>query len=272
MTNANVDSTHDENEQLSRRWMLRSVVGAGFAIGVAGIGWSKLAVADNDDDDDEDDDNSGSGHGGHDDAGDDNSGRDHDEDDRDDDFPVNSSPVADVTTIEIRDETFIPAHIIIDPGQTVTWNNLDDDEHTATGATFDTGTLDRGESGQVRFDTPGKYVFVCQFHADMQGSVTVRGEVATPIASPEASPASTGETVAVSIIDLAFSPPDLIVPIGTKVVWTNTGQIPHTVTGKFYSSDILQPGDTAEFVFTTAGTFPYICALHDGMSGTVTVE
>ncbi|MGH2550932.1 MAG: cupredoxin domain-containing protein [Thermomicrobiales bacterium] len=267
MTNTEIDPTVEETDQPSRRWMLRSIVGAGLAVGIAGIGWSKLAVADNDDEDD--DDNSGSGGGGHDDSEDDHSGRDHAEDDGN--TQANSSPVADVTTINIRDETFIPANIIIDPGQTVTWNNLDDDEHTATGATFDTGTLDRGESGEVRFDTPGVYVFVCQFHAEMQGSVTVRGEVATPIASPEASPASAGETASVSIIDLAFDPAALTVPSGTNVIWTNTGQIPHTVTGSFYSSDILQPGDAAEYVFTTAGTFSYICALHDGMSGTITV-
>lgn len=266
MTKLIEERSNDEHELLSRRRLMRTTVAAGIALSIGGVGVSRLATAHDDNDDDD------SSH----DADD-----DHDDDDRNDDFDdshdddhvtqASSSPVSDVTTIEIRHETFIPAHIIIDPGQTVTWNNLDDDEHTATGATFDTGTLDRGESAQVRFDTPGVYAFVCRFHAHMQGSVTVRGEVATPIASPAASPAGTGETASVSIVDLAFNPPDLIVAIGTKVVWTNTGQIPHTVTGKFYSSDILQPADTAEFVFTTAGTYSYICALHDGMSGTITV-
>ncbi|CAN5507839.1 hypothetical protein BH09CHL1_BH09CHL1_21590 [soil metagenome] len=266
MTKQIDDQSNDEHELLSRRRWMRTVIAAGVALSIAGVGVSKIAIAHDDNDDDD------SGH---------DSDDDHDDDDRNDDFDdshdddhatqASSSQVADVTTIEIRDETYIPAHIIIDPGQTVTWNNLDDDEHTATGATFDTGELDRGDSSQIRFDTPGVYAFVCRYHSHMQGSVTVRGDVATPIASPEASPASAGETASVSIVDLAFNPPDLIVTKGTKVVWTNTGQIPHTVTGKFYSSDILQPADTAEYVFTSAGTFTYVCALHDGMSGTVTV-
>jgi plastocyanin len=274
MTNRNEELTNSESELLSRRHWLRATVATGAGIGIAGIGLSRLAVAHDDDhgedDNDRDDDNSGPGNG---DDHDDHSGRDHDEDDdRDDDVPANSSPVAGVTTVEIRDEAFVPAHIIIDPGQTVTWNNLDDDEHTATGATFDTGVLDRGESGQVRFDTPGVYAYVCQFHAHMQGSVTVRGAVATPVASPQASSAGTGETTAVSIIDFAFDPVTVTIPTGTKIVWTNSGQAPHTMTGSFFSSDILQPGDSTEFVFTSPGSFPYVCALHEQMSGEIVVE
>jgi plastocyanin len=274
MTHPIEDPMSNENELQSRRKWLRVTVATAAGIGIAGAGLSRLAMArdddDHDDDDDRDDDNSGPGNG---DDRDDHSGRDHDEDDdHDDDVPANSSPVNGVTTVEIRDEAFLPAHIIIDPGQTVTWSNLDDDEHTATGATFDTGVLDRGESGRVRFDTPGAYAYVCQFHAHMQGSVTVRGEIATPVASPQASPAGTGEVATVSIIDFAFDPPILTIPAGTSVVWTNNGQAPHTMTGSFFSSDILQPGDSTEFVFTSPGSFPYVCALHEQMSGEIVVE
>ncbi len=246
-------------ERRSRRQWLRALGGVGIGIGLAG--GLRFAGAH---DEEDDDDNSGSGQSGNDDRG-----RDHDEDDAPQQL---GSPVSGVTTIEIRDEAFIPAQIIIDPGQTVTWRNFDDDEHTATGASFDTGVLDRGDSAEIRFDTPGVYAFVCQFHAHMQGSVTVRGEIATPVASPQASPAATGAETAISIIDFAFDPPQLTIPAGTRVVWTNTGAAPHTVTGEFLSTDLLQPGATAEFTFTTPGSYPYACALHAQMTAEIVVE
>jgi len=252
--------TAEELERRTRRQWLRAISAISIGVGLAG----GLRLAGAHDDEDDDDDNSGRGHGD-----DDDHGRDHDEDDAP---QLLGSPVSGVTTIEIRDEAFIPPQIIIDPGQTVTWHNLDDDEHTATGAKFDTGVLDRDDSAEIRFDTPGVYAFVCQFHAHMQGSVTVRGEVATPAASPQASPAVSGGDAAISIIDFAFDPPKLTIPAGTRVTWTNTGAAPHTVTGDFLSTDLLQPGSTAEFTFTTPGSYPYVCALHAQMSAEIVVE
>lgn len=254
--------TAEELERRTRRQWLRAIGAIGIGVGLAG----GLRLAGAHDEDDDDDDNSGRGHG---DDHDDDRGRDHDEDDAP---QLLGSPVAGVTTIEIRDEAFTPPQIIIDPGQTVTWRNFDDDEHTATGAKFDTGVMHEGDSAEVRFDTPGVYAFVCQFHAHMQGSVTVRGEVATPIASPQASPAATSGSAEVSIIDFAFDPPQLTVPAGTRVTWTNTGAAQHTVTGEFLSTDLLQPGATAEFTFTNPGSYPYVCALHAQMSAEIVVE
>lgn len=85
------------------------------------------------------------------------------------------------------------------------------------------------------------------------------------------------------------------IPVGSKVSFINDNMIvPHTVTfgpvptgpsalapsgdptnytGGALSSGILEPGKTFTVTFKKAGTFPYICLLHDemGMVGTVKV-
>jgi plastocyanin len=85
------------------------------------------------------------------------------------------------------------------------------------------------------------------------------------------------------------------VTVGTKVTFENiTREVPHTVTfgreppgpavltpsgdpthysGGALNSGILLPGKSFTVTFTKAGTFPYICALHDtmGMKGKVVV-
>jgi hypothetical protein len=55
-------------------------------------------------------------------------------------------------------------------------------------------------------------------------------------------------------------------------VWTNTGQAPHTVTGDFADSGILEPGQTFSHTFTETGDFSYICAIHPQMTGTIRVS
>lgn len=80
---------------------------------------------------------------------------------------------------------------------------------------------------------------------------------------------STGSSV--SIVDFAFQPSSLSVPVGTTVTWTNKGATAHTVTFADFDSGQLQPGMTFQHTFATAGTFPYHCSNHTSMTATVTV-
>ena len=63
-------------------------------------------------------------------------------------------------------------------------------------------------------------------------------------------------------------------PLGTTVVWTDTGAENHTVsaTEGSFGSDILQPGLTFSHTFDAAGTFDYVCRLHDEMRAVIVVE
>ena len=86
------------------------------------------------------------------------------------------------------------------------------------------------------------------------------------------------QTVEVEADDNYFEPKALTVKAGTKVVWGNEGQRPHTITadnGAFNSGN-LGTGASFSFTFAQAGTYPYYCEYHggpggQGMAGTITV-
>jgi plastocyanin len=86
-----------------------------------------------------------------------------------------------------------------------------------------------------------------------------------------------GEKVAVEIVDIDFDPKSATVPAGATVTWTNTGDLPHTVTkdggpGEDFDSGTLQPGDTFEQTFDAPGKIDYLCTIHSGQTGTLTVN
>jgi plastocyanin len=109
---------------------------------------------------------------------------------------------------------------------------------------------------------------------DAAGTTTTE-QTDTGAAPPEA---GGGETVTVDIPSISFEPADVTVKAGTTVKWTNTDDLPHTVTkeggpgGDFDSGD-LEPGSGEfELVFDVKGTVDYVCTIHPGQAGTVTVE
>lgn len=82
----------------------------------------------------------------------------------------------------------------------------------------------------------------------------------------------------VSAGDSYFSPQTITVPVGSTVTWTNSGNMPHTVTSDtgLFNSGSLSPGSTYSVSFGVAGTYHYYCSFHggvggSGMSGTVIV-
>lgn len=78
---------------------------------------------------------------------------------------------------------------------------------------------------------------------------------------------------AVSIVDFAFQPGSVEVPVGGSVTWTNNGSATHTVTSDSgaFDSGQLAPGASFSQTFDTAGTFTYHCSIHPQMTGTVIV-
>ncbi|MBI2912437.1 MAG: cupredoxin domain-containing protein [Chloroflexi bacterium] len=76
--------------------------------------------------------------------------------------------------VRIVDFRFEPTVLNVTPGTVVTWTNEDSAPHTATGdGDFDTGRLDKGESGEVQFDQPGAFEYICTYHPWMEGQVVV---------------------------------------------------------------------------------------------------
>ncbi|HEV2127068.1 MAG TPA: cupredoxin domain-containing protein [Thermomicrobiales bacterium] len=284
--------------RLTRRTLLATAGGSAVLLAIP----AAIALAHDDDDhddrDDDDRDNSGPGnaedrddHDDHDNSGpgnaEDRPDRDDDDDDDDDDFDDEGDVAAQGTvppgSVEVRivdDDTngFQPGPITIDPGQQVTFVNLDDDPHTATGAGFDTGIMQPGQQVTITFDEPGTFPYSCQIHPVMTGVVEVRGEVAATSASPEASPAAAtpaaaGGEAAVTIVDFSFDPAEIEVAVGTTVTWTNEDSVPHTATAEdgTFDTGALNQGESGSHTFDTPGEYPYICSFHPNMHGVVIV-
>ena len=96
------------------------------------------------------------------------------------------------------------------------------------------------------------------------------GALTVAIATQE----SRADAADVGIDNFVFNPQELKVKVGTTVTWTNRDDIPHTVTSKTgaFRSKALDTDDKFSFTFATAGSFPYFCALHPHMTGTIVVE
>ncbi|MGZ5119469.1 MAG: cupredoxin domain-containing protein [Burkholderiales bacterium] len=78
----------------------------------------------------------------------------------------------------------------------------------------------------------------------------------------------------VEITKFAFAPKEITVAPGTKIIWTNRDETPHTVTSKdkSFASKGLDTDDKFEHTFASEGNFTYICTLHPFMTGVVHVR
>jgi plastocyanin len=86
-----------------------------------------------------------------------------------------SSVFAAEYSVEIVGFAFVPPELTIVEGDTVVWTNLDLVPHTATAddASWDSGTLNHGESWSHTFQTAGSWEYHCTIHPEMTGTVTV---------------------------------------------------------------------------------------------------
>jgi plastocyanin len=80
----------------------------------------------------------------------------------------------------------------------------------------------------------------------------------------------------VTIDNFAFAPATLSVAPGTKVVWNNKDEEPHTVVsvdgGKTFKSPALDTDDKFSLTFDKPGTYKYFCSIHSHMTGTIVVK
>lgn len=92
---------------------------------------------------------------------------------------------------------------------------------------------------------------------------------------PAAQPAAVAANEIV-IEHFSFGPPNLTVAAGSKVVWTNHDDDPHTIVGEDSANPFKSPPlDTDEsfaFTFDKPGTYRYFCSIHPRMQGTIVVQ
>jgi len=68
---------------------------------------------------------------------------------------------------------FQPATLTIKKGTKVTWVNQDGPPHTASGAAFDSGTLNNGQTFSFTFEETGTFDYICNIHPSMTAKVIV---------------------------------------------------------------------------------------------------
>ncbi|MFP5298592.1 MAG: plastocyanin/azurin family copper-binding protein [Actinomycetota bacterium] len=108
-------------------------------------------------------------------------------------------------------------------------------------------------------------------------------------------PSSNGEatgSVEVKISAFRYMPDPVEIGVGDTVTWLNDDNIDHTVTSGtqreqgvpgveegsdakpdgIFDGALAEKGETFSFKFDEAGTYPYYCAIHAGMTGTVEVS
>jgi plastocyanin len=180
-------------------------------------------------------------------------------------------------TIDGIDDAFRPGDVTIAVGGTVTWRMIDE-EHDVTWsgaapAGGNIGRMDRGQSVTRTFTAAGTYAYSCDRHKNRHGgTVTVTGGGAAP--GPEPNPPS--GTATVTTPGETFSPATVTITAGGTVTWQFTGVSRHNVTftaaqpsgGNVPDTDV---GGSAQRQFPTAGSYPYRCTRHSGMTGEVVV-
>lgn len=78
------------------------------------------------------------------------------------------------TTVTIRGFAFSPVTTTIGVGSIITWANMDQVGHTATGPGFDTGVLGTNRSGSATFSAAGTFSYGCSIHPIMRATIVVQ--------------------------------------------------------------------------------------------------
>lgn len=79
--------------------------------------------------------------------------------------------------------------------------------------------------------------------------------------------------VNINIVKFSYDPQNPTIYVGDTVTWSNIDGSGHTTTSNssIWNSGTLQNGQSFSFTFNDAGTFPYRCSIHAGMTGSITV-
>jgi plastocyanin len=84
-----------------------------------------------------------------------------------------------------------------------------------------------------------------------------------------------GDAVEVGMENIEFVPMQVTAAVGQTIRWTNNESAPHNVTSEedgLFESETLMEGDTFEYTPEEAGEIAYVCTIHPGQDGTITVE
>ena len=175
-------------------------------------------------------------------------------------FLRGESSTSALKTVSVVDFAFVPSADTILAGDSIRWINNGGVPHTSTSdsALWDSDSL-HSQSFAFLFNAPGSYPYHCQYHPiAMTGTIVVKPT----------------QLHNISIVDFAFSPQVDTITAGDSIKWTNNGAVTHTSTSNtlVWNSGNLSPGQSFTFQFNTPGSFPFHCAIHTFMTGTIVVK
>jgi amicyanin len=102
----------------------------------------------------------------------------------------------------------------------------------------------------------------------------------TAMASSSSTTASGGSTASskadVQIVNFMFKPMAVTIKVGGTVTWKQVDAVGHSVESTstppaWTTSPVMKPGQTFSHTFTKAGTYNYICGVHNYMTGKIVV-
>ena len=95
---------------------------------------------------------------------------------------------------------------------------------------------------------------------------------AAPASSGTSStPSGGGNVVTISMKNIQFNPKAQTVKVGQTVKWVNEDSVPHDVMGGPLKSSTFGQGGSYTYKATKPGKISYVCTIHPGMTGTLTV-
>jgi plastocyanin len=81
--------------------------------------------------------------------------------------------------------------------------------------------------------------------------------------------------VVIKMADIKFDPEEASADAGQDICWTNEDSIDHDVvaeSGASFKSELFGKGETFTTKVDKAGTVDYVCTIHPGMTGTLTIR
>ena len=81
--------------------------------------------------------------------------------------------------------------------------------------------------------------------------------------------------VVIEMVDIEFSPEDATAGVGQEICWVNKDTIDHNAvaeSGADFESELFGQGETFTTTVDSPGTVEYVCTIHPGMTGTLTIE
>jgi plastocyanin len=116
-------------------------------------------------------------------------------------------------------------------------------------------------------------VTLSRYFGGRQAGPDTAGQLSAP-ENARQPPAADRDSITAVVQDFMFRPARLEVAAGTTVVWTNGGQVIHSVTAEdgSFDSGLIGVGKQRGITFSRPGTFPFHCTPHPFMRGEVVVR